>query len=77
MAILSIKTANFYPLEGSSLAALATCVRNNSDSKQDRQFSVVVFTVFCTLHTSPKHYFFFSRTYPFYPCVGGLPKRYG
>ena len=38
--------------EGSSPAVLAARLRNNSDSKQDRQLIVIVFTVFCTLHPS-------------------------
>ena len=61
-------------------AVQRTCgVGNNSNSKQDRQFIVIIFTVFCTIHpstlcnTSPKHPPFPpSRTHPFYSYVWGL-----
>ena len=60
--------------EGSSPAVLAgrlTRIVNNSDRKQDRQFIVIVFTVFCTLHPStlcnrsPSTVFFFQGPTPF------------
>ena len=68
----------FLSYEGSSPAAR---VRNNSNNRQDGQFIVIVFSVFCTLHTSalcnrsPKHAFFF-QAHPFDPCVcGGSPSN--
>ena len=70
-------------IKGPSHVALAACIGNNSGGKQNMQFNVIVFRVFCALHPSTlwsrsaKYSSIFSRTHPFYPCVGGLPKQYG
>ena len=58
--------------------APAAHVGNNSDSKQDRQFIVIVFPVFCTLHSStlcnrsPKHSFP-PKDPPLLPICVGAP----